>query len=155
LGFVLSTPQRSGSTRIHIFAKAEDRGGSLGDDSVTVTVSDSSTCFPPIDWEILDYEVTSQSGQRVEEWHVDYGPSFLTIFGTVTWRFEDKVFGNQLLDGSLDVEVRIRLHKKTPTQTGEVETLFLTGRRPGPDAVEFAYDGTGQLVHATDQTKRR
>jgi hypothetical protein len=131
LGFrsEFTTEKRIDTHSLHILAKAEDRGGSLGDDSHTEEVSDSTTYVPPAGWEIEGYEIASVNGQRIEEHHVDWGPIFLTIFGTVTWRFEDRTFGNLLLDGTLDVTVRINLRNKTPTKTGEVETLFLTGRR--------------------------
>lgn len=115
----------------YIFAKAKDKGGSAGSDTYTQPVEDSQTYYPPAGWEITGYTITSVSEKRIEDYRVTYGSDYLTVWGKVTWKFEDRQWpqSNLLLDGELKIDVRINLREKAPTPTGEVETLFLTGRR--------------------------
>lgn len=128
---IYSHRSKTDDFEFYLFAKAKDKGGSAGDDTFTQPVEDSQTYYPPTGWEITGYTITSVSGKRIEDYSVTYGADYLTVWGKVTWKFKDRQWpqSNLLLDGELKIDVRVNLREKAPTPTGQVETLFLTGRR--------------------------
>ncbi|WP_340818401.1 hypothetical protein [Methanolobus sp. WCC4] len=126
-----SHKKKTDDFEFYLLAKAENRGGTIEDDSVTQLVQDSQTYYPPAGWEITDFNVIQLSAKRLENWNVTHGSDYLTIFGAVTWRYEDRDYttNDLLLDGELKIDVRIYLQEIAPTPGDGVETLFLTGRR--------------------------
>lgn len=91
-------------------------GGGTQDDGTSVEV-------PPLGYRIEAY---SSSGRA--SYHVEPSPAAVTVSGTVTAVFDDRVFGNTSTDGRLDLVVSAFIRRRQPTVIGYDQTLYLTGR---------------------------
>ncbi|MFC6083001.1 PASTA domain-containing protein [Sphaerisporangium aureirubrum] len=122
---------------LHVEKKAEDTGGSLGNDSSTTHAENAETFNPPDGWEIDversgGYRIDSISGDRIEAARVaSVQPDHVTAYGKVSAWFEDGPWGslgNVSHDGLLDMVITVYIRKKKPDVSGYTKTLYLTGR---------------------------
>ena len=132
---VLEHEETSKVVEFRLTAKAPNLDTSIGKDSGEGKKSAIVHFDAPKGWEIASYKTTTLKGERVTKGPtVVHDGQHLTVTGEVSWAFEEgKIKAGErediYHDGTLDVDVVVKLRRKEAEVKEYVRSLFLSARQ--------------------------